>query len=186
VNQDEQQLIRRAAAGDTAAFATLVVQHGQFVYNLALRTVNNSLEAEDIAQETFLRAWQGIRHFRAEAHLRTWLYRITINLCYDRLPRMKADFAALEAEELPLLPVNARSVESGLLTAELREQLYAAVDNLPETYRLLITLRYMDSYHYEEIAEMTQMSLGAVKTGLFRARQQLRQMLISYEETANG
>jgi RNA polymerase sigma-70 factor (ECF subfamily) len=100
---------------------------------------------------------------------------------------MRADFAALEAEEPILLPGNGpRSVESGLVTAELREQLYAAVDHLPETYRLLITLHYMDGYRYEEIAEMTQTSLGAVKIGLFRARQQLRQMLLSYEETADG
>ena len=99
---------------------------------------------------------------------------------------MQTDFAALEAEDPILLPASTQSVESGLLTAELREQLYAAVDHLPETYRLLITLHYMDGYRYEEIAEMAQMSPGAVKTGLFRARQQLRQMLISYEETANG
>lgn len=185
--QDEQQLIRRVAAGDTAAFAVLVAQHGQFVYNLALRTMNNSQEAEDIAQETFLRAWQGVRHFRAEAQIRTWLYRITINLCYNRLPGMRADFAALEAEEPALPPgYSPRSVESGLVTAELREQLYAAVDHLPETYRLLITLRHMDGYSYEEIAEMTQLSLATVKTGLFRARQQLQQAMIGYEETADG
>jgi RNA polymerase sigma-70 factor (ECF subfamily) len=186
VNQDEQQLIRRARAGDTTAFTTLVVQHGPFVYNLALRTLNNSQEAEDIAQETFLRAWQGIGDFQAAAQLRTWLYRITINLCYNRLPGLKADLAALEPDELSSPLEGARPIERGMLTAELREQLYNAVDRLPETYRLLITLHYMDGYRYEEIAEMTQLSPGVVKTGLFRARQQLRRVLMSYEETADG
>jgi len=186
VNQDEQQLIRQAQAGDTAAFATLVEMHAQFVFNLALRTLNNTQEAEDIAQETFFRAWQGLPGFRAAAHLRTWLYRITTNLCYNRLPRLKADFAAIEPEDTILLPERTRSVETGMLTAELREQVYTAVDDLPETYRLLITLRHMDGYSYEEIAEITQMPLGTVKTGLFRARQQLRQALMPYEETADG
>jgi RNA polymerase sigma-70 factor (ECF subfamily) len=186
VNQDEQQLIRQAQAGDAAAFAVLVEMHAQFVFNLALRTLNNTQEAEDIAQETFIRAWQGVGGFRAEAQLRTWLYRITTNLCYSRLPRLKADFAALEPEDAILLPERTRPVESGRLTAELRQQIYNAVDDLPETYRLLITLRHMDGYSYEEIADITQMPLGTVKTGLFRARQQLRQALVSYEETADG
>jgi RNA polymerase sigma-70 factor (ECF subfamily) len=74
-------------------------------------------------------------------------------------------------------------VETSIITAELREQIYTAVDDLPETYRLLITLRHMDGYSYEEIADITQMPLGTVKTGLFRARQQLRQTLTSSEET---
>jgi RNA polymerase sigma-70 factor (ECF subfamily) len=186
VTQDEQQLIQQAEAGDTAAFAVLVQQYGQFVYNLALRTLNNSEEAEDIVQETFLRAWKGIRDFRAEAHLRTWLYRITINLCYNRLPGLKADFAALEPDELSSPLEGAQAIERRILTAEMCEQLYHAVDHLPETYRLLITLHYMDGYSYEEIAEMTQMSLGTIKTGLFRARQQLRQVLMNYEGTADG
>jgi RNA polymerase sigma-70 factor (ECF subfamily) len=185
VTQDEQELIQQAQSGNKAAFAALVEVHAQFVYNLALRTLNNPQEAEDVAQETFFRAWKGLPDFRAEANLRTWLYRITVNLCYNRLPRLKADFAALEPEEAILLPEKTRSVETRLITTELREQIYTAVDELPETYRLLITLRHMDGYSYEEIADVTQMPLGTVKTGLFRARQQLRQMLASYEETTN-
>jgi RNA polymerase sigma-70 factor (ECF subfamily) len=98
---------------------------------------------------------------------------------------MKVDFAALEPEEIDLLPEKTRTVETRMLTAELREQIYTAVDDLPETYRLLITLRHMDGYSYEEIADITQMPLGTVKTRLFRARRQLRQMLASYEGTTN-
>lgn len=187
MNQNEQQLIQQVQAGDTAAFTALAQMHAPFVYNLAMRTLHNAQEAEDIAQETFLRAWQSIGGFRAEAHLRTWLYRITINLCYNRLPRLKADLAALEPEDTTLRPQRARPVESSLLTAELRQQIYHAVDALPQTYRLLITLRHMDGYSYEEIAEMTQMPLGTIKTGLFRARRQLRQTLPPiYEETKDG
>lgn len=186
VNQVEPQLIRQAQRGDAAAFSALVELHATFVYNLALRTLNNTQEAEDVAQETFFRAWQGLSGFRAEANLRTWLYRITINLCYTRLPQLKADLAAMIPEDEILLVERAQSVESSLVTAELRQQLYQAVDDLPETYRLLITLRHTDGYSYEEIAEITRMPLGTVKTGLFRARQQLRQALTTHEEMADG
>ena len=186
MNQDEQLLIRQAQAGDTAAFAALVEMHAQFVFNLALRIVNEVQEAEDIAQETFLRAWQGVSGFRAEAQLRTWLYRITINLCYNRLPRLKADFEALDPADAILLAETTRSVEAGLLTAEMRQQIYTAVDDLPAMYRLLITLRHMDGYSYQEIADITQMPPGTVKSVLFRARQQLRQALTAYEERADG
>lgn len=185
MNQDEQKLIQQAQSGDKDAFAALVEIHAQFVYNLALRTLNNTQEAEDTAQETFFRAWKGLPDFRSEANFRTWLYRITVNLCYNRLPRMKVDFAALEPEEAVLPPEKTRTVETGLITAELRQQIYTAVDDLPETYRLLITLRHMDGYSYEEIADVTQLPLGTVKTGIFRARQQLRQGLASYEGTTN-
>jgi RNA polymerase sigma-70 factor (ECF subfamily) len=186
VNDDEQQLIRRAQAGDTAAFTALVEMHAQFVFNLALRTLDNAHEAEDVAQQTFLRAWQGLPHFRGESRLRTWLYRIATNLCYNRLPRLKAEFAALEPEDAILSPEKPRPVETGIVTAELREQIYSAVDELPEAYRLLITLRHFDGYSYKEIAEITQLPLGTVKTGLFRAQRELRQALIDYEETADG
>lgn len=185
MTQNEQRLIRQAKIGDVTAFAVLLQMHGQFVHNLALRTLNNTQEAEDVAQETFLRAWQGLGSFRAEASLRTWLYRITINLCYNRLPRLKADFAALDPDDARPFPERTRSVEAEMLTTERREQVYTAVDQLPETYRLLITLRHQDGYSYEEIAEITQMPLGTVKTGIFRARQQLRQALTGYEETPN-
>jgi RNA polymerase sigma-70 factor (ECF subfamily) len=186
VNQDEQQLIQQAQAGDTAAFAMLIEMHGQFVYNLALRALNNTQEAEDIAQETFIRAWQGLASFRGEAQLRTWLYRITTNLCYNRLPRLKADFEALDPTDAVLLPEQTRSVEVGMVMAEWREQIYMAVDELPETYRLLISLRHTDGYSYEEIAEITQMPLGTVKTGLFRARRQLQEALAAYEGMVHG
>lgn len=144
-----------------------------------------SAYAEDIAQETFLRAWQGLGGFRAESQLRTWLYRITANLCYNRLPRLRDELEALDpAGAIPLSQTG--SVEAHLLTAEIRQQIYTAIDNLPALYRLLVTLRHMDGYTYREIAGITQMPLGTVKSVLFRARRQLRQALATYEETVDG
>jgi RNA polymerase sigma-70 factor (ECF subfamily) len=177
VISEERQLIRRAQKGETAAFETLVQQHASFVYNLALRTLNDAHEAEDIAQETFVRAWQALPQFQARAQFRTWLYRIVTNLCYNRLPHLKTELAALDPAEEVVLSDGRQAVERELLTAELRQQIFTAIDNLPQSYRLLVTLRHLQGLSYQEIAEVTEMPLGTVKTGIFRARQMLQERL---------
>ncbi len=177
LEQDEQMLIKNAQAGDASAFAALVNLHGTLVYNLALRTLNDPQEAEDVAQATFVRAWQALPRFRTESRLSTWLYRITTNLCYNRLPQMKRELAALDPDTDIDLPDNRQDVEDVLLSAEMIEMVQTAVNQLPESYRLLITLRHMQGLSYAEITAVTNMPLGTVKTGIFRARRQLREML---------
>jgi RNA polymerase sigma-70 factor (ECF subfamily) len=174
---EERELIRRAQQGETAAFETLVQEHASFVYNLALRTLNDAHEAEDVAQEAFVRAWQALPQFRATAQFRTWLYRIVTNLCYNRLPQLKRELAALDPAEEVVLSDGRQAVERALLTAELRQQIFTAIDNLPQSYRLLVTLRHLQELSYQEIAEVTEMPLGTVKTGIFRARQMLQERL---------
>lgn len=183
---DEQQLIQQAQAGKTAAFAELVNRHGQMVYNLALRTLNDPHEAEDIAQETFVRAWQSLKRFRGDARFSTWLYRITTNLCFNRLPRMKNELNALDADAIVNLTDQRLHAEGQLLSVELRHQLHAAIDNLPESYRLLITLRHLQEMSYAEIADITNMPLGTIKTGIFRARRLLRKTLTQLESEHDG
>ncbi len=186
VDQDEQALIKNAQAGDTNAFAALVTKHGVLVYNLALRTLCDPQEAEDVAQETFVRAWQALPRFRADSRLSTWLYRIATNLCYNRLPQLKRELAALDPDTEIDLPDERQVVEGALLSSELINQVQTAVNQLPESYRLLITLRHVQGLSYTEIAAVTNLSIGAVKTGIFRARQQLRQMLTQELRTENG
>lgn len=183
---DDQQLVRRAQAGETAAFAELVNRHGQMVYNLALRTLDNRQEAEDIAQETFVRAWQALRRFRGDSRFSTWLYRITTNLCFNRLPRLKVELNALDADTAVHLTDSRMHVEYRLLTDEMRSHLHTAIDNLPESYRLLITLRHLQELSYAEIAEVTKLPLGTVKTGIFRARRLLRDQLQQVEGDYEG
>jgi RNA polymerase sigma-70 factor (ECF subfamily) len=180
VNTEERQLIRRAQQGETAAFEALVLQHAPYVYNLALRTLNDATEAEDIAQEAFVRVWQALPQFQAKSQFRTWLYRIVTNLCYNRLPRLKTELAALDPTEEVILSDGRQAVERALLTAELRQQIFTAISTLPQNYRLLITLRHLQELSYEEIAEVTEMPLGTVKTGIFRARQMLQERLAEW------
>ena len=180
--QDERQLIARAQAGDTAAYAQLVDAHAPFVYNLALKLLGVPQEADDLAQEAFLRAWRALASFREEARFQTWLYRIVTNLCYNRLPNLKEELAALDPDEDVALPAKRPLPERQLINADLRADLREAINGLSESYRLLIVLRHLQGMAYEEIAAVTGMPLGTVKTGIHRARKELRLALAAYDK----
>lgn len=190
---DEAQLVQRARAGDTGAFEALVLAHQRFVYNLALRAVGSPADAEDIAQEAFLRAWSGLARFEARALFRTWLYRIVVNLCYNRLPRLRQELAALPVEDTEdvqagrwdgLPDPQAEDPASRTEAEERKAFIQHQVNRLPEGYRLMVLLRFQKDCSYEEIAEVMGMPLGTVKTGLFRTRQQLREALRQHEEVS--
>ena len=181
---NERQLIRRAQKGDPAAFEKLVSENAQYVYNLALRILGNPQDAEDLAQEAFVRVWRNIKQFRAEARFRTWLYRIVTNLCYDRLPRLRRELSLLEPDDELEIPEERYRPEDELLTVELQTQVHAAIDKLPPAYKLLITLRHLQELSYAEIATVTGQPLGTVKTGIHRARNQLREVIRAYEEVS--
>ena len=178
----EKQLVARAQQGDPAAFEALVDMHAQYVYNLALRVVHNPQEAEDLAQEAFLRAWRGLPAFRGQSKFSTWLYRIVTNLCYNHLPRIKRELVSLiPDEEAVRLPDVRLAPEEGVINTELQTHLHNIIEELPESYRLLITLRHLQGMSYKEISWVTGMPLGTVKTGIFRARQMLKITLENYE-----
>jgi RNA polymerase sigma-70 factor (ECF subfamily) len=182
---DEQALIRKAQKGDADAFADLLALHERFVYNLALRTIKSPEEAEDIAQEAFLRAWQALPSFRLQSAFRTWIYRIVLNLCINRFPRLRRELDNLPTEELSKLADIHQSEfnpATSLERRELRALLHREIYRLPVSQRLLISLRYQDEMSYEEIAGLVGLPVGTVKTGLFRAKERLRQSLIIYEE----
>lgn len=177
----ERDLIQQAQAGDAGAFEQLVTLNAPYVYNVALRTLGNSAEAEDITQEAFIRVWRSLNNFRGRSQFRTWLYRIVTNLCYNRLPRLKTELNALDTDEDIDLPDESQRIESNLLTEERRQLLHAAIADLPESYRLLISLRHLQGMSYADIAAATDLPLGTVKTGIFRARRDLKALLLQSE-----
>lgn len=182
---NEQHLIQRAQKGDHEAFARLVGEHQRYVYNLALRVLKDEDEALDLAQETFVRAWMALPNFRGASQFRTWLYRIVTNLCCNRLPNLRRSIRELGDDVLVELPEPEAAFDNparGLESRELRAYLHKAIDRLDEQYRLLITLRYQDELSYEEIARILNLPLGTVKTGLFRAKEQLRLAFVTYQE----
>jgi RNA polymerase sigma-70 factor (ECF subfamily) len=181
----EQYLIQRAQKGDHDAFAVLVGEHQSYVYNLAVRLLKNEEEALDLAQETFVRAWTALPNFRGQSQFRTWLYRIVTNLCYNRLPNLRRSLNELGDDVIAAIPETALAFDNpaqALESRELRSHLYQAIDHLDENYRLLISLRYQNELSYGEIATMLNLPLGTVKTGLFRAKEQLRRALETYQE----
>jgi RNA polymerase sigma-70 factor (ECF subfamily) len=181
----EQDLIQRARKGDQEAFAALVNEHQRYVHNLAVRVLKNEEEALDLAQETFVRAWTALPNFRGQSSFRTWLYRIVTNLCYNRLPNLRRSLSELGDDVIAELPETAGTFGNpahGVESRELRSYLHQAIDRLDEHYRLLISLRYQNELSYEEIATMLNLPLGTVKTGLFRAKEQLRRALEAYQE----
>jgi RNA polymerase sigma-70 factor, ECF subfamily len=181
---NEQALIQRAQKGDHEAFAALVDEHQLYVYNLALRVVKDENEALDLAQETFVRAWTALPNFKGQSQLRTWLYRIVTNLCYNRLPNLRRSLNDLGddvMEEIPETKFNTPADE--FESNETRKHLYQAINQLDEQYRLLVTMRYQNELSYEEIATSLNLPLGTVKTGIFRAKAQLRNTLAYLEDS---
>jgi RNA polymerase sigma-70 factor, ECF subfamily len=180
---EDEALVRRAQRGDMEAFAGLVAEHQRFVYNLALRALGDPAEAEDVSQEAFVRAWRALPNFRGQAQFRTWLYRIVINLCYNRLPRLRRDLTVLGDEAAEAVPDEVLADPAGRVEDEERRAfLHRQIEVLPESYRLLVTLRFQQELSYDEIASALSLPLGTVKTGLSRARARLRAALHDYEE----
>jgi RNA polymerase sigma-70 factor (ECF subfamily) len=180
----ETTLIQRAQKGDHDAFAALVDEHQRYVYNLALRVVKDENEALDLTQETFVRAWMALPNFKGQSQFRTWLYRIVTNLCYNRLPNLRRSLNDLGDDVMEDIPETnfdnpAREFESN----ETRQHLQEAISSLDSNYQLLITLRYQNELSYDEIASTLNLPLGTVKTGIFRAKEQLRKSLAHLEES---
>ena len=182
----EPALIQRAQKGNHEAFAALVDEHQRYVYNLALRVVKDENEALDLTQETFVRAWTALPNFKGQSQFRTWLYRIVTNLCYNRLPNLRRSLNDLGDDVMEDIPAIASTFANPVYEMEAnetRKHLHQAVETLEENYRLLITLRYQNELSYEEIASTLNLPLGTVKTGIFRAKEQLRKSLAQLEES---
>ena len=184
MSSNETSLIQKAQKGDHDAFAALVDEHQLYVYNLALRVVKDENEALDLTQETFVRAWTALPNFKGQSRLHTWLYRIVTNLCYNRLPNLRRSLNDLGddvMEDTPETKFNAPADE--FESNETRRHLHQAIENLDENYRLLISLRYQNELSYDEIAATLNLPLGTVKTGIFRAKEQLRKSLVQLEDS---
>lgn len=183
---NEQTLIQRAQKGDHEAFAALVDEHQRYIYNLALRVVKDENEALDLTQETFVRAWTALPNFKGQSQLRTWLYRIVTNLSYNRLPALRRSLTDLGDDVMEDIPENYMTLGNpshNFESNETRSYLHHAIEGLDENYRLLINLRYQNELSYEEIASTLNLPLGTVKTGIFRAKAQLRNALATLEDS---
>lgn len=155
----------------------MVRLHQDFVYGAVLRVVRNPILAEDVTQETFIRAYRGLDEFRGEAQLRTWLYRIATNRAINAITRGRE--TPMEGELLgsALSP----SPETEVEMAHLRDHLVAAIGELPEVLRIPLTMREFDGSSYQEIADQLNVPLNTVRTRILRARRALQHRMESWQ-----
>lgn len=182
---EEQELVRLSQEGDKAAFALLVQRYQTKVHSLAFSFTRDSVLADDLAQEIFLKAWFGLARFKARSEFGTWLYRIAVNHLKDHLRKKTAsrevslgrDFREIPASQ-PGLQANSHNRDE----EQRAELVRRCLAGLPEKYRVILTLRDMEGHSYEELSRLLDLSAGTVDSRLFRARRMLRERVESFLE----
>src|SRR2546429_3489358 len=173
---DDSDLEERLRRGDPRAFEDLVIAYQHRVFGVALRMLRNRSEAEEIAQEVFLRVHRAVEDFRGEAKLSTWLYAITSRLCLNRLASGERRMAREGEESLERLRGDADPA-AHVERVELEAALQRAITELPEERRIVVVLRDFEGLSYEEIAAALDLPLGTVRSRLHRARTDLKEKL---------
>ena len=177
-------LVERVQHGETAAFDLLVVRYQHKVLKLIMRYVHDSVEAEDVAQEAFIRAFRALPSFRGDSAFYTWLYRIAINTAKNALVasrRRPIDYS-IDRQDGDDYAMQARlkdpeTPEGLLLTEEIQNTVNSAIENLPEDLRTAIVLRELEGLSYEEIAKAMECPVGTVRSRIFRAREAIDRKL---------
>ncbi len=184
-------LVQRAKAQDRAAFNEIVLRYKSKVYNYIYRQVESAADAEDLTQETFVRAYLSINSFQSRASLNTWLFRIATNLCIDQgrkekrtrsflAPRPKEEDNSIEQD----VPDSSFDPQELALNTELGVKLEAALRALPEKLRTVILLYDIEGLSYEEISAILDCPLGTIKSRIFNARSAMRDKLAPYLQSS--
>lgn len=181
----DRELVEKAKAGDQSAFEQLVLDNQNKVFSLALRLVNDREEAADLAQEAFVKAWQGLASFQGESSFATWVYRLTTNVCIDHLRRQKRREGVEPAVSLDdensgwAEPAGRDSDPQQVLEQSERGQALArGLAKLPDWQRRVLVLRELSGLSYQEIAQALELDIGTVKSRISRARLSLRKILL--------
>ncbi|MDP6776875.1 MAG: sigma-70 family RNA polymerase sigma factor [Candidatus Latescibacteria bacterium] len=181
---DESKLVARAREGDRDAFGRLVWNHHVQIHNMVYALVGDRDDADDLAQEVFVKAYRSLPRFRGRSKFHTWLYRIGVNCALDHVrSRNRRRTLTLDCdrshESAPPDPGSSspESSDSRVMRKELQAILERALATLPPDHRVAVVLRDIDGLHYDEIAYATNCSIGTVKSRLFRARARLRKVL---------
>lgn len=187
---NDEDLVKRSQQGDINAFEQLISKYQQKVYNIAYRLMGNAEDASDLAQEAFIKTYKSIKNFRGDASFSTWLHHIVMNVCRDELrKRSRHKISSLdEPVTTEEGQVNrevtdwSNSPEQAYEQKESKETLQKLIDTLSPEYRLIIVMREMQGFSYEEIAHQLDISLGTVKSRLSRARKYLKDKILLERE----
>ncbi len=189
---DEQTWVQRAKQGDGAAFAELVRRHQSAVFNVAYRLLGQRRDAEDVTQETFLRAYRSLAGFEVERPFAPWVKRIAANTAFNWLEAERTHPTVLEADlggeddetaDLDAFPSpNTLNPEQTMVKQEQKSQIRREILQLSPRHRLVIELRHFQELSYEEIATLLKRPLSDIKSDLFRARKLLAQRLLAIDK----
>lgn len=177
---EESRVIRAVLEGDADRFEELVRAYEKGIYNLCLRMLGDEQDALDAAQEAFFKAYRSLSGFRGESRFSTWLYRLAGNVCLDMLrKRPNTPTVSMDDDDTPLfLADSSPSPQELLERSEIRRSVDAALGTLPPEFRQAVVLRDVNGLSYEEIAEVTGLEAGTVKSRIFRARRKLAAALL--------
>jgi RNA polymerase sigma-70 factor (ECF subfamily) len=180
----DQDLVRRVQQGDKSAFDLLVIKYQHKIVHLVNRYVKDPTEAQDVAQDTFIKAYKALGEFRGESAFYTWLYRIAINTAKNYLlsrSRRHSDYEVdmQDAEQIENAPQlkDIETPENQLMNDQIIEVIKSAIEKLPEEMRIAIMLREFEGMSYEEIAEAMDCPIGTVRSRIFRDREAIDEQL---------
>ncbi|HSH38512.1 MAG TPA: sigma-70 family RNA polymerase sigma factor [Chthoniobacterales bacterium] len=182
---EDVRLMHLVSGGDMAAFEQLVGRHQTLVAGTVGRMLGSNADVEDVAQQVFVRVWKSAKRYEPRAKFTTWLLKITRNLVFNEMRRRKRHALTPlqtepEGEEMQLKDERGQTPDASLLEGELQSAIEAAIGELPESQRMAVVLRRYEELSYEEIADVLDQSVPAVKSLLFRARTELRERLKAY------
>lgn len=184
----EDDTVRLAQNGNMKAFEHIVTLYEGYIYNLAYNIFNNSLDAQDVTQEIFLRIYRNLKSFKHNSKFKTWVYRITINACIDEYKKKKSRIFEItdNEDDEEFVDFSNKSPEQLVLEREIREELKKLLKKLPIKYRVPVMLRDLQGLSYDEISETLKLKVGTVKTRINRGRMKLRDKYIKLEKKKNN
>lgn len=180
---EEQALLIKVQKGDLDAYGLVIQEHQRGVYNVCLRILGNQQEAEDLAQEAFLRAYRNIAQYDPGRPFGPWMRTLAANLCYNHLQKARLERVPLEDERERVADKPKKNPEALLELSQDNQQLYQAIWRLPETQRIALELRHFQDLSYHEMADVMGIPLNTVRSHLYRARRKLAELL---EEEKNN
>lgn len=176
---NENELIAKAVKGDINAFEQLIEDYQSMVYNISLKTLYNAEDAADAAQDALIKVYKNIGSFQGKSKFSTWIYRITYNVCLDKIRKNKnQEYELIDNTVEDTAP----TPQSALMDTERAEVIQKAIYSLPHDQKTVIIMRDVNGLPYDEIAEILDCSLGTVKSRINRARLKLREILSDYLE----
>ena len=180
--ESDNELVRRVRAGEVEAYGAIVARHQARMFYLGLKFLRRNEDAEDFAQEVFIRAYEKLSSFQGSVPFAAWLYRIAFNLAVNKYHLKKRQ--ALAVNTVDILPDSSFSPEHHLLAEELAEWVRRSLHKIPEIYHVLIRMHFFEGLSYPEISKALEMPVNTIKSYIFRAKELLRQKLRVWDREA--